>query len=113
MPRLGLWKVEAISRRRRAHLPLIARPGLRRPVGTLRGAGERKERELPDPHPRIERDRDGVHVAELERDRAVPSGIDEAGGAVDEEAKAAERGLPFDTAHDVVRHTQSLSGRAP
>src|SRR5207302_411409 len=71
-----------------------------------------KERELSDAHARVERDRDGVHVAELERDVPVPCGVDEAGGGMDEEAKSAERRLPLDATHQVVGEADAFACRS-
>src|SRR5213594_1060088 len=81
--------IEPIARRRGPDLPLIARAELRRPVRPLGRAAEREERQLSDAHSGIERDRDGVHVRELKGDMSVPGRVDEACGAVDEEAEPA------------------------
>src|SRR5207245_5811587 len=104
-----LGQIQAVTRRCRPGLALIRRAELRRAIGPLGGRGERKERELADTHPRIERDRDGVHVRELKRDVTVPRRIDESRGAVDEEAEAPERALALDARADVVRRAGALA----
>ncbi len=68
--------------RRRPALTLVLVPG--RSVRRVRGRREPEERDLPDLHPRIDRDRQVRHVRELERQVAVPARIDVAGRRVDQ-----------------------------
>src|SRR5207249_2925785 len=104
--------IEPIARRRGPDLPLIARAELRRPVRPLGRAAEREERQLSDSHSGVQRDRDGVHVRELERDVPVPGGVDEARGAMDEQAEPAQTAFAFDTRDDVVGEADTFAGRA-
>ena len=62
-----------------ANLPITIYPGMK--------IGQLDERELPDLHPRIDRDREVGDVRQLERDVPVPAGIDEACGRVDQQAE--------------------------
>src|SRR5438045_9587992 len=78
----------------------------------LGGRRQRKERELADAHPGVERDRDGVHVRELEGDMAVPCWVDESRRAVYEQSKPAERALALDPRHHVVGKPDPLARRA-
>src|SRR5712691_264310 len=78
----GSGQVQPVARGRRSGLALVRRAEPRRAVRPLRGGRQGEERELADAHPGVERDRDGVDIRELERDVAVPGGVDEACGAV-------------------------------
>ena len=62
--------------------------GSRRVLG--RG-GHAQERDLPDLHARVERDRQVRDVRQLEREVPIPTGVDESRGAVDEQTEAAKR----------------------
>src|SRR5205814_6766078 len=75
----------------------------------LRGAREREERELADAQSGVKGDRDRVHVRELERDVAIPGRVDESGGAVDQQAKPAERALSLHPGHHVVGQPNALA----
>src|SRR5579859_4219835 len=58
-----------------------------RPPG---GAIERHERQLGDQQPGIQLDRHPGQVVELQRQRPLPTGIAEARGGVDDQAKAPQ-----------------------
>src|SRR3954451_7607245 len=98
---VGVLEVQVVARRRRPALALVL--GLRRrgAVWLLRGAAHAQERDLTDLHPGIDRDREGGHIRQLERQVAVPSRIDEAGGAVNEQAEPARGALALQPGHQV------------
>ena len=64
--------------------------------------GHLDEGQLPDLHLRIDRDRQVGHVRQLERDVPVPTGVDEAGRRVDQEAEPAQGALPFQSRDEIV-----------
>src|SRR5262245_51284039 len=89
----ALLEVEVVARRRRAPLTLVLRSRRLTAVRVLGRGRHPQERDLPDLHPRVERDREVRDVRELEGEMAVPAGVDEARGAVDQQPEATERAL--------------------
>ena len=96
----------------RPALPLVLRAERRAAVGPRRRLAELHERDLADLHLVVDRDREVRDVRQLERDMAVPAGIDEAGGRVDQQAETPERALAFEAGDEVVREPDALEGRA-
>ena len=72
------------------------------PVGTVRRRRHLQERDLADVHARVQRDRQGGDVGQLERDVAVEPGVDEARRRVDQQAEAPEARLALQPADEVV-----------
>ena len=77
-------------------------------VGPQRRTVERHERELRDRQPRVELDRDPREVVQLERQRALPARVAEAGRGVDDQPEAPERALALDPRDDVVGQLDPL-----
>src|SRR5689334_9324267 len=75
---------------RGAALALVLAPAGLRPVRLVRGRGQPEEGDLPDLHARVDRDREVRDVRELERQVAIPAGVDVASGRVDEQSQSAE-----------------------
>src|SRR5436190_13031357 len=86
-------KVEVIARGGRAALALVLGAGRFAPVGSLSLGCHLEERDLPDAHPGVDRDRQVGDVGELKGQVAIPAGIDEAGGRMDQQAKPSEARL--------------------
>ena len=84
----------------------------RAPVRGLGLRGQAEERDLSDLHPRVEGDRQVRDVRELERQVAVPPRVHVPGRRVDQQAEPAERGLPLQARHEVVREGHALEGRS-
>src|SRR5213080_1006972 len=76
---LVLAEVQVVARRCRAALALVFRPCGIASIGMLGGGAHPQKRDLPDLHPRIDRDRQVRDVRELEREMPVEPGIHEAG----------------------------------
>jgi len=93
-------------------LVLVLRAEARSPVGDVGRGGHREKADLADLHPRIERDRQVGDVRELKGEVAVPAGVDEPGGRVDEEPETPEARLALEAADDVVGQHDTLEGRA-
>src|SRR6185437_6175053 len=74
-------------------LALVLGPELRTAVRPLHRAGHLEEGDLTDLHAEIERDRQVRHVGQLERQVALPAGIDVAGRRVDQEPEPAKRAV--------------------
>ena len=110
--RLLSFEVLEVAARRRALLALVLRAEAVGAVRGRRGLGQLDERELADLHPVVDRDREVRDVRELERHVAVPAGVDEACGRVDEQAEAAERALPLEARDEVVGEPHALERRA-
>ena len=72
------------------------------PYGLLGGRVERHERELGDREPDVELDRDAREVRDLERQRALEAGVDEARGGVDDQPEPPEARLALDPRDEVV-----------
>src|SRR3954470_21967315 len=89
----GVLEVQVVAGRRRPALALVLGLGRLGAVWLLGGAAHAQERDLTDLHPGIDRDREVGHIRKLERQVAVPTRIDEAGGAVDEQTKPAQGAL--------------------
>ena len=89
-------------------LALVVAAELGVPVGALRRPVERHERQLGDRQAGPQLDRDAREVVELERQRALPARVAEAGGRVDDQPEAPERGLALDPRDDVVRQLDPL-----
>ena len=80
-------------------------------LGGVRHFGRRRERfegEGTDPHAGVQRDREDADVAELERRVANPAGIEHAGGAVDDDAEAAEAAAAFEAGEQIGRELERL-----
>src|SRR3954470_7833049 len=90
MRALRRLEVLVVAARRRALLALVLRADLARAVRRLRRLGHLHEGDLPDLHAGIDRDRQVRDVRGLERHVAVPAGVDEACGRVDQETEPAE-----------------------
>ena len=73
---------------------------------------ELHERDLPDLHPVVDRDRQVGDVRQLERHVPVPAGVDEARGRVDEQAEAAQRALSLEARDEIVGKLHALERRA-
>src|SRR5690348_15082985 len=104
-------EVRVRARRRRTTLPLVARAVLLRTVGMLCGRTEPEEAELPDLHARVELDRQGGDIGQLERHAAGEAGVDEARRSVGEQAEPAQRRLALDAGGDVVGQSDPLVRR--
>src|SRR5919109_5269954 len=88
-----LAEIEIEAARRRLRLALVLAARLPGPVGVLDGTVHAHERDLPDRHAVVDRDRQGRQVGELQGQVSLEARIDEPGGAVGEEAEPPERGL--------------------
>ena len=73
---------------------------------------ERHERQLRDRQARVELDRHAREVVELERQRALPAGVAEAGGGVHDQPEPAELDLALDPRDDVVGQLDVLERAA-
>ena len=71
-------------------MALVLGSELDRPVGKVGLGGHLVEADLPDLHPRIDRDGKGGHIRQLEGDVPLEAGVDEPGGRMDEETEPAE-----------------------
>ena len=80
--------------RGRLRLALVLRPELGRAVRPVDRARHLEEADLADPHPEVERDRQVRDVRELERQVALPAGIDIARRRVDEQAEPPRDDFP-------------------
>src|SRR4029079_7439560 len=87
--------------RRRSALTLIFRPDLRTAVWVLRRTGQSQQTELPDLHPRPQRDRRVVEVGCVERDVSSEARVDEAGRRMRQQAEPAERRLALEAAREI------------
>src|SRR5436305_10139484 len=65
-------------------------------------AVERHERQLRDQQARVELDRNAREVVELERERALPAGVTETRGGVDDQPEAADGALALDPGDYVI-----------
>jgi len=93
-----------------ADLALVLGADLGGAVGVVRRCGHADEGDLTDLHARVERDREAGHVGEFERELSVPAGINETGSGVNEQAKAAEGGLAFESSNKIGGKTNALAG---
>ena len=71
-----------------------------------------EERDLPDLHVRVDRDRQVRDVRQLEREVAVPPGVDVAGGRVDQQPETPEARLALQPRDQVVGQRHPLDRRA-
>ena len=95
----------------RAPLALVAGADALAAVGPLARAGQPEQAQLPDLHPRPQRDRQVGDVRQLQRDVAAEPGVDEARRRVGEQAEAAERALAFQPSGEVVGQRDGLERR--
>lgn len=79
-------------------------------VGHGGGSAQGLECERADAHAGVEGDGDAAEVGEFEGCLAGPTGIEETGGAVDDDADAAEAGAAFEAAENVVGQVEGLHG---
>src|SRR5579884_2080047 len=105
-------EVEVVATRRRTALALVLRARLLRPVRTVGGRRHAQERDLPDLHARVDRDREVGDVRQLEGQVPVPACVDESCGAVDEEAETAEARLALEARDEVVGQRDAFERRA-
>src|SRR4029434_1997580 len=94
--------------RRRTSLALILALGSLRAVRDLSGRAQPEERDLTDLHVWVDRDRQVRDVRQLEREVAVPPGVDVAGGRVDQQPETPEARLAFQTRDQVVGQRHPL-----
>src|SRR6185312_3420976 len=97
---------------RRSALVLVAGLVLRRAVGLLRRRGQPEEAELADLHAGPQLDRQGRDVAEVQRDVARETRVDESRGGMGEEAQATQGTLALETGGHVIRKRHGLVGGA-
>src|SRR4051794_14339568 len=71
-------------------LTLVLAVGLPRAIGVLHRSVHAHERDLPDWHAEVDRDRQVRHVRELERQISREAAIHEPGGGVDQQAEATQ-----------------------
>ena len=100
------------TRRRRLGLALVAASESFGAVGVFGWRGEVLEGDLPDRHALVERKREAGDVGEFECQGAVPSGVDESGGGVNEQSDAAQRAFAFETGDYRVVKGDALQGVA-
>ena len=105
---LAVREVAVEGRRRGLGLALVLRTELRAAVRPLDRARHPEEADLPDLHAVVQGDRQVRHVRQLERQVALPAGVDVARGRVDEQAEAAQDSTSFEPAHEVVRQLDPL-----
>src|SRR5690242_867056 len=79
-------EVLVVAARRRTALALVLRPRRAAAVGVLGRRGHLEEGDLADLHLGVDGDRKVGHIRELEREVTVPTCVDEAGGAVNEQS---------------------------
>ena len=77
-------------------------------VRRIGGTTHLLKRDLADTHARVERDRHAVEVADFERDGSGESRIDEAGGAVNDDAEPTETGAALDSRDEIVGDSQDF-----
>ena len=88
--RLLLREVLPVTARGRASLALVLRPERCRAVRAGGRLAQLHERDLADLHLVVDRDREIRDIRQLEGHVAVPAGVDETGGRVDQEAEPPE-----------------------
>ena len=71
-------------------------------IGNRDGRGKLLERERADTHAGVKRNRHDAQIAQFESGFAAPAGIEQTGGAVHDDADAAQAGTAFKTAENVV-----------
>src|SRR5699024_10937000 len=96
----------------RSPLALILRTNRSGAIRYVGVRGHRHEADLADLHARIERDRQRRDVRQLEGDVAVPAGVDEPGGRMDQQAQAAEARFTLEPPDDVRWQLDPFGGRA-
>src|SRR4051812_48355519 len=95
-------EVQVVAARRGPSLTLVLRARAIAAVGNFGGRGHLQERDLPDLHLGIQRDREVRHVRQLQREVTVEAAVDEAGRGVDEQAEPPEAALALEPADKVV-----------
>src|SRR5919201_956197 len=111
-PRRLALEIPPVAAGCRAPLALVLRAELVRAVRLFGRLRELHERELADLHPVVDRDREVGDVRELQRHVAVPAGIDEAGGRVDQETEAPQTAFSLQAGDEVVGELDALERRA-
>ena len=93
-------------------MSLVLAAQLRGAVEAFGGLGEAQERDLPDFHTVVEGDGQASDVAEFQGEATAPAGIDETGGAVDQESDAPEAALTLEAGDEVVGQFDVFEGAA-
>src|SRR4051812_48447415 len=86
---------------RRAPLALVLRADRLAAVRAVGRGGHAQEADLADLHAGVERDRQVGDVAQLEREVPVPTRVDEAGRAVDQQPESAEARLALEPGDEI------------
>src|SRR6266511_3760548 len=107
-----LGEVLPVAARGRALLSLVLRAERAGTVRRFSRLGQLREGELSVLHSVVDRDREIGHVRELERDVAVPAGVDEPCRGVDEQSEPAKRRFPLEPGDEVVRKPDAFEGGA-
>lgn len=79
-------------------------------IGRGSGRGELLEGKRADAHAGIECDGHDAEVREFESGLAAPAGVEEAGGAVDDDSDSAKRRPAFEAAEDIVVEFEGFEG---
>src|SRR3954467_3395826 len=108
----SLFEVPVKARRSRLRLALVLAADLLPAVRTLDWLGHPHERDLADRHAVVDGYRQVRDVGQLERQVALPGGVDEAGRGVDQQAEPAEGALALEARDDVVGQRDRLEGLA-
>src|SRR6202046_5426189 len=96
-------EVVRVPARGRAPLALVLRLQSSGTVRIVRRGGHLEEANLPNLHAGVNGNGQVGHIRELQGQVAVPTGIQQSGGGVDQQAQAAERGLALAPGDQVVR----------
>ena len=91
-------------------MSLVLRSHAGRPIWCVSRRRHPQEADLADLHAGVERDREVGHVRQLEGEVAVPSGVDEAGGRVDEQPEPPERRLAVEAGDEVIGKLDPFEG---
>ena len=116
VPRLaldtGTSEAQVGARGRGAALSLVVRAEALTSVGVLGGRRQIKEAQLADLHSRVEKDRHGRSIRQLQGHVARETGINETSGGVGEKAQASKRRLTFQASRNVVAQGDQFVGCA-
>lgn len=74
----------------------------------LSSAGETEQTQLTDLHSRVQQDRQSRHIRQLQSHVTAEAWVDESGGGVSEQTKAAKAALAFKPAGDVIGQSDDL-----
>ena len=105
-------EVLPVAARRGAALALVLRAERRRAVRDVGLRRHDEEGDLTDLHAGIDGDRQGGDVRQLERDVAVPPGVDEPGRRVDQQPEATQARLALQPTDQIVGQPDALVRRA-